>query len=220
MRWTQTAAALAASALIQVVAWTLRLTVVGREHLEACRSRGRPVLLVFWHNRLLYTCYYLRRTALTMMISQSRDGDLIARVARCFGIQAVRGSTSRRGGRAVVELARAMRAGRTGGITPDGPRGPRYRLQPGALLAAQRAGAAVIPVSIAFSRRKVFRSWDRFRFPCPGARAVLILGEPLEVPPGARGEALDALAAELEARLRAVTARSDRWFGREPEVED
>jgi hypothetical protein len=212
VRWTDLLIAGAASLIIKGVALTLRLEVIGREQYEQFSRTGRSVLFVFWHNRLLYACYYLRRERLTMMISKSRDGDLIAAVARRFGIQSIRGSSSRDGIRAVGELAERIRGGENGGITPDGPRGPRYVLQPGALLLARKAGVPIVPVSISFSRKKIFQSWDRFRFPYPFARAVLLFGKPFPVPGDARGEKMDALKAALEEQLRHVTEESDRFF--------
>jgi lysophospholipid acyltransferase (LPLAT)-like uncharacterized protein len=152
---------------------TLRFTEEGREHLAAARTAGRPILFVFWHDRLLYLCYRLARERLVMMVSRSRDGDRIARLARDRGIDAVRGSSSRGGTAAARELARAMKErGACGGITPDGPRGPRHVLQPGALLVARLARALVVPVAIGFGRKKVFASWDGFQLPWPFTRAA------------------------------------------------
>ncbi len=201
-----------ASLLIKLVALTLKLEMVGREHLERLRKEKQSVLFAFWHNRLLYVCYFLRGENLTMMISQSRDGELIARVARHFGIASIRGSSSKGGLRAVADLAGILTQGGNGGITPDGPRGPKYKVQIGALLAAKKAAVPILPVSISFNRQKIFNSWDRFRFPLPFARAALVFGDPFVVPNNARGEALERLRGELEGRLKQVTEQSDRYF--------
>lgn len=215
MKWDRFIDALippVASLVIKAIALTLRLEIVGGEHRQPFKDRGEPVLFAFWHNRLLYTCYYLRKEEVTMMISKSRDGELIARVARYFGIDSTRGSSSRDGLRAVAQLTRVMEAGRNGGITPDGPRGPMYRLQMGVLMAAKKARVPVLPVSISFSRQKVFNSWDRFRCPYPFSRAVLVFGPPLSVPADTRGEQMEQLQRSLEERLNAVTETSDRYF--------
>jgi hypothetical protein len=191
----------------------LRWEEEGHEHLAAARASGRPILFVFWHNRLLHLCYRLARERLVMMVSQSRDGDIIARVARDQGIASVRGSSSRGGTAAVRALARAMKErGLAGGITPDGPRGPRYRLQPGALLAARLAGALIVPVSLGFSRKKEFASWDAFQIPRPFARARLVFGEPVAPPADADAAGLEAQRLDLERRLSAVTEVADRPF--------
>ena len=160
-------------ALAWVIGRSLRWEEAGREHLAAARASGRPILFVFWHNRLLHTCFRISRERLVMMVSQSRDGDIIARVAQDQGIASVRGSSSRGGTAALRALARAMKDhGLCGGITPDGPRGPRYVLQPGALVAARLAGAHIVPVGLGYSRKKVFASWDAFQLPWPFAQGA------------------------------------------------
>lgn len=199
------------------VAWligrSLRWQEEGREHLAAARASVRPLLFVFWHNRLLHGCYRLSRERLVMMVSRSRDGDIIARVAHDQGIASVRGSSSRGGTAALRALARAMKEhGFCGGITPDGPRGPRYVLQPGALLAARLAGALIVPVGIGYSRKKEFASWDAFQMPWPFARARVVYGEPVPPPDGERGAAFEERRADLERRLITVTAVADRPF--------
>jgi hypothetical protein len=200
-------------ALTCLIGISLRWEEQGREHLAAARASGRPILFVFWHNRLLFTCYRLSGERLVMMVSRSRDGDLIARAAHDRGIASVRGSSSRGGTAAVRALARAMKvSGRCGGITPDGPRGPRYVLQPGALLVARLAGALIVPVSLGFSRKKCFSSWDAFQLPWPFARARLVFGEPVSVPDLEGAAAFEACRADVERRLVAVTEAADRAF--------
>ena len=148
-----------------------------------------------------------------MMASRSRDGDLVARVAHDHGIAAVRGSTSRGGALAARAMARAMRErGLAGAITPDGPRGPRYVLQPGSLLVARLAGALIVPVALGFSRKKIFSSWDAFQLPLPFARARLVFGEPVSLPAIEGDAAFEACRADVERRLTAVTEEADRPF--------
>jgi lysophospholipid acyltransferase (LPLAT)-like uncharacterized protein len=190
---------------------SLRWREEGREHLAAARAAGRPILFVFWHNRLLYTCYRLSRERLVMMVSQSRDGDIIARAAHDRGIESVRGSSSRGGSAALRALARAMKErGLCGGITPDGPRGPRYVLQPGAIVAARLADADIVPVGLGFSRKKVFGSWDGFQVPAPFAQARIVFGVPVRLPAIAGAAALESCRADVERRLIAVTEAADR----------
>ncbi len=196
-----------------VVGRSLRWEEEGRGHLAAARAAGRPILFVFWHSRLLHVCYRLSRERLVMMVSQSRDGDIIARVAHDQGIASVRGSSSRGGTAALRALARAMKEhGFCGGITPDGPRGPRHVLQPGALLAARLAGALVVPVALGFSRKKIFASWDAFQVPWPFARARLVFGEPVSLTEAGGSSAFEDHRADLERRLSAVTESADRPF--------
>lgn len=203
----------AAYLAIRALGKTLRLTETGREHVAAARATGRPILFVMWHNRLLYLGYLLARERLVIMASQSRDGDLVARVAHNRGIAAVRGSTSRGGALAARAMARAMRErGLAGAITPDGPRGPRHVLQPGSLLVARLAGALIVPVALGFSRKKIFSSWDGFQLPWPFARARLVFGEPVSLPAVEGAAAFEECRADLERRLMAVTGAADLPF--------
>lgn len=213
MRFADRLLADAGNALVTAIGRTLRVEEVGRGHLDAARAGARPVLLVFWHSRLLYICHRLAPVGLVMMVSRSRDGDIIARVAAHHGIDAVRGSTSRGGGGAARALARVMKErGVVGGITPDGPRGPRRVLQPGAILVARLARAVIVPVAIGFARKKVFASWDRFQLPPPFARARLVFGEPVEVPADLAGDAFERWRLDLQRRLNETTAAADRPF--------
>ncbi len=192
---------------------TLRLTEAGRENVVAARATGRPLLFVLWHNRLLYLGYLLARERLVIMASQSRDGDLVARVAHDHGIAAVRGSTTRGGALAARALARAMRErSLAGAITPDGPVGPRFVFQPGSLLVARLAGALIVPVALGFSRKTVFSSWDGFQLPWPFARARLVFGEPVSLPDIEGAVAFEECRADVERRLMAVTEAADRPF--------
>ena len=201
--------------LVALLDRTLRWEGEGAPRLAAARAGGRPLLFVFWHSRLVYACFRLGRLVrLAMMVSHSRDGELIARVAHDHGIASVRGSSSRGGSAAARQLARAMKEhGICGGITPDGPRGPREVVQPGALLVAKLAGAAIVPVAVGFSRKKVFASWDRFQLPAPFGRGRLVFGEALLVPADTDADAMERLRMDLERRIAAVTAEADR-FGR------
>lgn len=200
-------------ALAWLIGRSLRWEEEGREHLAAARASGRPVLFLFWHNRLLHLCYRLSRERLVMMVSQSRDGDLIARVAHDQGIASVRGSTSRGGALAARAMARTMKnRGLCGGITPDGPRGPRYVVQPGAILVARLAGALIVPVALGFSRKKIFSSWDAFQLPWPFARARLVFGEPVILPEIEGAAAFEGCRSDIERRLIAVTEAADLPF--------
>jgi hypothetical protein len=189
---------------------TLRFSEEGRENVEAARAAGRPPLFALWHNRIFFG-YRLARERLVIMASRSADGDLVARVAHDRGIAAVRGSTSRGGAAAARALARAMRErGLAGAVTPDGPRGPRCRLQPGVLLVARLAGALIVPAAIGYSRKWVFNSWDGFLLPKPFARARVVFGAPFAPPAGADPAAFEAARVELENRLNEVTEEADR----------
>ncbi len=172
-----------------------------------------PVILVTWHNRLALSMLMSRGYArhrqqpqrLAALVSASKDGALLARILELFGVQPVRGSTSRRGPQALLELTTWSEQGYDLAVTPDGPRGPRYIMQPGALALAQVTGCCIIPASNYVAWKVCLKSWDRFQIPLPFSRAVFRFGQPLYVPREATDGQREALRQELEKRLLSLT---------------
>ncbi len=149
-------------------------------------------------------------SAAGILISASKDGEYIARIARSVGFVPLRGSSSRLGAPGLKALIELARSGRTVAITPDGPRGPRYSIGPGVLAVAQKSGYPIIPFAIGLSSFWELPSWDRFRIPKPFSRGYACWGEPLSVPPDADDATLDQLAAELRRRMIALEEFADR----------
>ncbi len=190
--------------LARLLVLTLRFRLVD----PAGVTRGavpNPAIWLFWHNEIFIAPFAIGRFAPerqgAVLTSPSRDGDLLAGVMRQFGIRSIRGSSSRRGGTALRELAAAVAAGDNIAITPDGPRGPVHRLQPGAVKLAQLTGAPLLLTAYRYSRYWELRSWDRFRIPKPFSRVEVIFGELLTIPP----DEVEVAAFEA-ARQRGETA--------------
>jgi lysophospholipid acyltransferase (LPLAT)-like uncharacterized protein len=188
------------SAVIHLIGATLRMTL--EDHGGILDQPGhRPVIIAFWHNRtalmaLFYERYCHGRTAKTF-ISRSRDGQFMTDVAAHFGIQAVRGSSSRHGTSAMLTAIRASNDDRVDlVITPDGPRGPRYQIQPGILRLAQATQRPIVAVTYRLKWKHELKSWDRFHVPIPFSACHLITSEPIYVPENAT----EAELAELGAR--------------------
>ncbi len=186
---------------------------VENEPEHGLRRDGKPLLGLCWHGHLLVFAYYHRHAGLATLISQSRDGEYIARVTERWGYTVVRGSSSRGGTGALREMVRVMRAGHSLAVTPDGPRGPRRKLKPGALLAARLSGVPVIPTAAAATRAWWLGGWDRFLVPKPLARVRLVYGEPRTIPRDADDAMLATVGLELEAELNALTARAEHGLG-------
>lgn len=200
---------------ISLVHATGRWQVVGREYPEAIWNDGKPFILSFWHGRLLMMPKaWPRAHPIHMLISQHRDGLLIARTVAHFGIKAAAGSSSRGGSAALRVMLKALRNGENVGITPDGPRGPRQRATDGVIHIARMSGRPIVPLAYAARGRKLMDSWDRFMVALPFTRGVFVWGEPMTVPRDADAEAVESLRAELEARMNALTAEADRLVGR------
>jgi lysophospholipid acyltransferase (LPLAT)-like uncharacterized protein len=160
--------------------WRIRL-LNNEWSLDALRRAKQPIVFALWHGDLLPLLYHHRDEGVSVLISEHRDGELIARVAESLGFRTVRGSTSRGASRALVGLARELAAGHDVAITPDGPRGPARSFAPGALIAAQRAGAPVIAVGVAAKRAWHLRSWDGFVIPKPFSRVNIAYSDPVEL---------------------------------------
>ena len=173
----------------------------------------RPVIFCLWHNRLALALPVFQRHVLSRqpgrrlaaLVSASRDGALLADVLRRFGVRAVRGSSSRRGAQAVREMAAYAEEGCDLAITPDGPRGPRYHAQEGAVALAQMTGHVIVPTSARIYWKKCFKSWDGFQLPIPFTRCDVRFGAPLEVPSNLGDGEREDCRKELEARLRGIT---------------
>ena len=204
-----------ACCVIKLLSWSMRIKVVNGHIQDEYHRRREPAIGAFWHGRLLMMPAGYRGTKLTILISLHQDGELISRTANYFGFKSIRGSTTRGGLSAMREMLKASREGYDIAITPDGPRGPRYHVQNGIIELARRTGMAIIPLTFSASRKKLFRSWDRFLFPYPFSRGVFIWGEPVFVPRQMNGREFELKRLLLERRLREITDRADRYFEKE-----
>lgn len=193
-----------------------RVRWVGREHTAKLKNGGHNWIYAFWHGGLLPLIYAHRRQGVKVLVSTHRDGELVARVISRMGFHAVRGSTTRGGGRALFALA-ALRDGAPVGVAPDGPRGPAKRVHPGVIYLAQRTGLPIVPLTSAGDPCWRANSWDRFTVPLPFSRCAIGYGEPLWVPADAKGDDFAGLTVDLEERLNRLQGELDRliaeWGG-------
>ena len=188
---------------------TLRIRETGRTDLGPNARQDEPPLWSLWHETILMSVWHHRDQGVSVMISASRDGELISRVAKFFGYIPIRGSSSRGGKEAAQEMVEALRSGNRCAITPDGPRGPRRELKPGVVNLARLTGRAVVPFAFAAEHCWRLKSWDRFIIPKPFSRAIFVYGEPIRVSPdGDEGENLRAVQAEMDR----VTAKAEEYF--------
>ena len=172
-------------------------------------AAGRPVLFTLWHGRLLPLGYLHRRQGVVAIVSKSADGEYLTRLLQHWGFLAVRGSSSRGGDRALRELVRLVRAGRSVAITPDGPRGPCEQLKPGVLQLAQLTGAPIVTVAAGTDRGWWFVRWDRFLVPQPFARVRVAYGDAVFIQRAAGAAALADATTRIEADLRELMQRVD-----------
>ena len=187
--------------LMRALLVTLRFRFEDRARIMATPPE-KPLLWVFWHNRLFVMPYVLEHffpgrpgAALT---SASKDGEILSAFLNRFSVRAIRGSSSRGGARALVEMKRAIEDGFIMGITPDGPRGPRYYLNPGVVKLAQVTGGFVLPVRVRYSRFWQLKSWDGFMIPKPFATVEITFDTLHKVPPTTDDAAFEAERVRMQ----------------------
>jgi lysophospholipid acyltransferase (LPLAT)-like uncharacterized protein len=195
-----------ASTYLRWVGLTSRVVWVNRSVRDDLEAAGQGFVYAFWHGRQVFLAYLHRGDRIRPLISQSADGEIIAQVCRAFGLEPVRGSSSRGGGPAVLKLRTEIESGSRIGITPDGPRGPLREVQPGALYLAQATGCPIVPVAFGAMKKWVFKGWDEFIVPKPFNRIAIMYGEPIRVGPG---DSQDQKAAELKRALNHVVHEVD-----------
>ena len=211
-RWYQRIIAFLIFCIERTVTSTLRIKWDDRAGFQSGALSG-PVIFCLWHNRLsLCMCIWrnfvrphMPKHGLAALISASKDGALLAAALEQFDVQPVRGSSSRRGPQALLELTSWLEQGLNLAITPDGPRGPCYVVQPGVAALGQVTGAPVIPVSYRAQWKITLRSWDKFQIPLPFSRCEVVFGKPVFIPREATDAEREELRKKLEADMRAIT---------------
>jgi lysophospholipid acyltransferase (LPLAT)-like uncharacterized protein len=194
--------------LLHTIGRTWRITVRNPEALEKARSGGRGFVFSLWHGHLLPLLWHHRGEGVLVLISEHRDGELVARAASALGFGLIRGSTTRGAGRALISMVRALQSGKEIAVTPDGPRGPARKFAPGALVAAQRSNTQILPVAVSVDRGWYLKSWDRFVIPKPFARVTVAYGDPeMVAAPDSRGAAAEG--ARFEDMMARAVALAD-----------
>jgi len=179
--WRSRAMLLLGRGFLQMLARTWRIRVVNGGHLLDLRRGGRPFIFALWHGHLLPLLWHHRGQGVLVLISEHRDGEMVARAAESLGYGLIRGSTTRGADRALISLVRELKSGHEVAITPDGPRGPAETFAPGALVAALRSDSFILPVAASADRAWRLRSWDRFVIPKPFARVTIAYATPTKV---------------------------------------
>jgi lysophospholipid acyltransferase (LPLAT)-like uncharacterized protein len=202
-RVTIRAAGLLLYGLIRVIGATLRFEVKGWENF----TEAEPLVYCFWHNRIPAATYFWRHRGIVVMSSRSFDSEYIARFIQRFGYGAARGSSTRGGKAALIQMIRAVREGKSAAFTVDGPRGPLYEAKPGAVTLAAKSGAALLPFSISLDKCWRLPSWDRIEIPKPFARAIVVIGQRIYVRDGEDDQ--EAKHRELQQALDELRERGD-----------
>jgi lysophospholipid acyltransferase (LPLAT)-like uncharacterized protein len=207
-----------ATPLIRALCRTQTWLVEGQEHYDALMRRGTPPVLAFWHGRILPATWHFRNQNIVVITSQNFDGEWIARIIERFGYGTARGSSSRGGARALVQMRRDLSAGRPVAFTVDGPRGPFQVAQPGAAFLAGATGHPLLPFHIEVERFWTTRSWDRPQIPRPFSRVAVVIGAEMPVP-STDDDVVEESRAKLEYTLKELEARAHELLAGRPTVD-
>jgi hypothetical protein len=187
---------------------TLKWRVEGLQHYDEIVLGGRQPIMAFWHGRILPATIYFKNRGIVVITSENFDGEWIAGIIERFGYGTARGSTSRGGRRALVQLVRDMEAGKPAGFTLDGPRGPARVAQPGAVWLSKATGNPVLPFHLEADRHWTIKSWDQTQVPKPFSTIALVVGQPFVVPSDADDNEIEASRRHLEEQLRVLESRA------------
>jgi lysophospholipid acyltransferase (LPLAT)-like uncharacterized protein len=198
---------------IRLIGMTLRVETSAEEGTRPGEPL-HPSIFAFWHRCVFPAAHIFRNQNVAVMTSRSFDGEYIARIIERNGFIAVRGSSTRGGASALMELHRLIDAGCSAGFTIDGPRGPRYVAKPGAVLLARNTGVMIVPFYIGLQRAWVLRSWDAMMIPKPFSRALLRGSAPLFIPRETPDEDLPKYLAQLQQKLDSARAYAEANVGR------
>lgn len=193
--------------IMRLLFGTCKVEVRNAHHHHDAEKKHGCVLLVFWHEVLPLAAWRYRGTGFHTLTSYSYDGEFVARVIDRLGLRALRGSSSRGGAEALDRMEAALKRNITIGLTPDGPRGPRRELKPGAAVLGARTGVPIIPTAFAASRCWRMHSWDRMVFPKPFSTIICDYGEPIWPCGGEEPSLLEQKRAEIERALNTAQTR-------------
>ncbi len=199
--------------LIRLLGCTLRIQRINYQATDELFQQKQAYILCPWHGRLFLPVFCHQHQSIVAMVSQHADGELITRIIKKLGYDTVRGSSTRGGKKAFLQLLSHLKNSGWGAMIPDGPTGPRYYLKPGTLLLAQQAQCHLIPITFAARPCWRFKSWDHMVLPRPFARAVLVYGDPLRLPTATTAEELETWRQKIETLMLELVRTAEAHFG-------
>lgn len=197
--------------LIRLIGITMRYETEGWENFEAIENAGKLPIYSFWHDRIFAGTYFFRNRGIVVITSQSKDGEYIARFIKRLGYGAIRGSSTRGGTKALVEMIRGMKQGLPMAFSLDGPKGPRYKAKAGAPLLAKKTGNPMMPFVVECRHFYRLNSWDRMQIPCPFTKVRVIIAEPIYVSHDANDTDLQNSLSQLQLSLDELVSRGKEW---------
>lgn len=205
---------LLASWLIRIIGLTIKTEVIGQGEVEELNSQGKRLIYAFWHGRQFLLAYHMRHRGIALMSSLSRDGDYQSRILHRLGYRIIRGSASRAGVSGLLGLIKEMKSGYDTTFAVDGPRGPLCEVKEGVIYAAKKVQANIVPVSSSAKKAQIFdKAWDKYLFPYPFTKGVIIFGQPYLISKEAN---IEEECKKLKACLDELTQEADERVKRNP----
>lgn len=215
-RWRRMQIPVIAAAVLGVIRAlgpTLRIELVGYQHIERTYAAGRRCIFSFWHCAMIGVVWWARNRGIVVMNSTNFDGQWTRRVIESLGFGTAQGSSTRGGLEALVIMSKRLEEGRDVAFTIDGPRGPRFVAKPGPAMLARRSRDPIIAFHVAYERAKTFEStWDRFQLPMPFSRVIIAIAPPIDVPADAERGTVEEKQAKMQRELDRTREFADRWF--------
>ena len=202
------------SIFIRLLGLSARITKQGDEHYRWLVDSQQPFIFCIWHGRIFIPIFLHRNQKIVGMVSQHRDGEIIARILQKLGYRTVRGSSTRGGQRAAIKMIRALKSGGTGAIMPDGPTGPRHQFKPGSIAIAQKSGAYLLPFTFSARRAISFNSWDRFTILLPFSKCLALYGEPIPIPEKISPAEFEEIRKRVEKKMIEQEELADALFSK------
>jgi hypothetical protein len=199
--------------IIRLFGWSCRYYIEGEGKITQACEQGKPVILAFWHGRMLLPIYHFRNRGISSLASYNIDGEAIARVALKLGYVVRRGSPRKGGREGFFAMLKDLRNGLIVSVFPDGPTGPRHKVKDGVLQLARLSGALVFPISYSAEKHWLARSWDRFMIMKPHSRALIIVGDPLTIPRKLTDDEVEEYRKKIENALTSIENEVDHRMG-------
>jgi len=201
------------SIFIFLIGFTCRRVIIAGETEKSLLERGINPIYTFWHGRMLYFPYLYRfQNKHHILVSPSKEGEIIGNLLKLNMFNIIRGSTFKKGAPALFKLVRIVKEGGSVVLIADGSRGPAFEAQDGSIKIAKLTGRPIIPMTYNASNKKVLNSWDKFIIPYPFSKIVVMYGEPVYVPGDADDGVMEIKRQELEKRLKDMTEYVDGYF--------
>jgi len=206
---------------VKIISSTYRIRIVKPEIEQNVLNRGQIPIYASWHQRFFPgITFFAKRKPISIMVSQSKDGELISRIVNILGFQPVRGSSSCGGGKALNEICEMAHRGHKIGHIVDGPRGPFSVVKPGLIKIAQISGMPIIPTITSAEKKWVFNSWDRFMVPKPFSRVIIRFGDEINIPKNLQGAAFEKKRSSIEDTLKKLYMETDSLWEKPSKIKE